>query len=113
MPMPRSKTQPLNILFGDKKPKGKESVIKNFREGYASLTSMKAKLSRSFFSGDTGIFELDLTFGFRNRQNGITTITMPLVVVIAVKDSKVLMHRDYGDYTEYVKQLKIAQEKIK
>ena len=37
---------------------------------------MKAELlTSSFFSGDTGIFELDLTFGFRNRQNGITTIT--------------------------------------
>jgi len=100
-----------HLLFGLKRPAGKEAVIKNFREGYASLTSMKAKLSRTFFSGDTGIFELDLTFGFRNRQNGITTITMPLVVMIAVKDGKIIMHRDYGDYREYVRQLKAAQAK--
>lgn len=99
------------LLFGDKKPRGKENVMKNFRMGYESLTGMRAKLARTFFSGDTGIFELDLTFGFRNRQNGITTITMPLVVVIAVKDGKVVSHRDYGDYREYLKQMKAAQEK--
>ncbi len=99
------------LLFGENRPVGKDAVIKNFREGYASLTSMKPKPLRTFYSGDTGVFEFDLTFGFRNRQNGITTITMPLVVVITVKEGKVISHRDYGDYREYVKQLKAAQEK--
>lgn len=99
------------LLFGEKRPSGKVNVMKNFRDGYESLTSMKAKLSRTFFSGSAGIFELDLTFGFRNRQNGITTINMPLVVVITVKDGKVISHRDYGDYREYLTQLKAAQEK--
>ncbi len=100
-----------NILFGEKRPVGKENVLKNFREGYASLTSMKADISRSFFSGEIGIFELDLTFGFRNRYKTITTVKMPLVVTIAVKDGKVIQHRDFGDYTEYVKQIKAAQKK--
>lgn len=99
------------MIFGEKKPAGKEAVSKNFREGYASLTSMVPKTTRKFFSGNVGVFEMDLTFGFRNRQNGITTITMPLVVVITIKDGKVIEHRDYGDYREYLKQLKAAQEK--
>lgn len=99
------------LLFSGEKESGKAAMMKKFREGYASLTSMKADLSRTFFSSSVGVFELDLTFGFRNRQNGITTITMPLVVVITVKDGKVIEHRDYGDYTEYLKQLRAAQAK--
>lgn len=99
------------LLFGEKKPSGKENVLKNFREGYASLTNMTPKLTRTFFSGNTGVFEMDLSFSFKNRQNGISTIQMPLVVVITVKDSKVISHRDYGDYREYLKQLKALQEK--
>ncbi|MGH9946287.1 MAG: nuclear transport factor 2 family protein [Pyrinomonadaceae bacterium] len=98
-------------MFGDKRPVGKADVLKNFREGYASLTGMKAKLSRTFFSSNAAAFELDLIFGFRNRQNGITTITMPLVVTLLIKDGKVIEHRDFGDYTEYVRQVKASQEK--
>ncbi len=97
------------LIFSGEKESGKAAMMKKFREGYASLTSMKAKLSRTFFSSSVGVFELDLTFGFRNRQKGITTITMPLVVVITVRDGKVIEHRDFGDYTEYLKQLKAAQ----
>lgn len=99
------------LLFGEKKPAGKQAVMKNFRDTYASITNMTPKLTRTFFSGNSGIFEMDLSFSFKNRQNGITTITMPLVVVITVKNGKVIAHRDYGDYREYVKQMKAAQEK--
>ena len=99
------------LLFGVKKPAGKDSVMKNFRDTFASITNMTPKLTRTFFSGNSGVFEMDLSFSFKNRQNGITTITMPLVVVITVKDGKVISHRDYGDYREYLKQLKAAQEK--
>lgn len=99
------------ILFGFKKPIGKENVLKNFRDTFVGITNMTPKLIRTFFSGDNGVFEMDLSFSFKNRQNGITTISMPLVVVISVKDGKVIEHRDYGDYREYLKQLKAAQEK--
>lgn len=99
------------LLFGEKRPVGKAAVMKNFRDTYASLTRMSPKLTRSFFSGNFGVFEMDLTFGFKNRQNGETLIVMPLVVVITVKDGKVVAHRDYGDYREYLKQLKAAEEK--
>jgi ketosteroid isomerase-like protein len=99
------------LLFGEKKPVGKENVLKNFRETFVSITNMTPKLTRTFFSGDVGVFEMDLSFSFRNQQKGITKITMPLVVVITIKDGKVIEHRDYGDYREYIKQLKALQEK--
>ncbi|HRH43643.1 MAG TPA: nuclear transport factor 2 family protein [Pyrinomonadaceae bacterium] len=101
------------LLFGEKKPVGKENVLKNFRDTFVAITNMTPKLTRTFFSGSIGVFEMDLSFSFKNRQNGITTITMPLVVVITVKDGKVISHRDYGDYREYLKQLRALQEKTK
>lgn len=95
-----------SLLFGEKNPAGKESVLKNFRDGYASLTNMTPKLTRTFFSGDTGVFELDLAFSFKTRKDTVETVTMPLVVVITVKDGKVIMHRDYGDYRAYLDQIR-------
>ncbi|MCB1025155.1 MAG: nuclear transport factor 2 family protein [Acidobacteria bacterium] len=100
-----------DLLFGEKKPVGKANVLKNFRDTFVAITNMTPKLSRTFFSGDVGVFEMDLSFSFKNRQNGLTTIEMPLVVVITVKDGKVIEHRDYGDYREYIKQLRAAQAK--
>lgn len=98
------------LLFGGKPHRGKDNVIKNFRDGYASLTSMKANSLRTIFSGKSAVFQFELSFGFRNRHNGITTINMPLVVVVTVKDGKVIEHRDYGDYREYLAQIKKARE---
>ncbi|MGD9587709.1 MAG: nuclear transport factor 2 family protein [Pyrinomonadaceae bacterium] len=101
------------MLFGGKRPVGKANVLKNFREVFVSITNMTPKLTRTFASGNIAVFEMDLSFSFRNNQNGITTISMPLVVVLTVKDGKVVKHRDYGDYREYLSQLRAAQEKAK
>lgn len=99
------------LLFGEKKPVGKTNVLKNFRDTFIAITNMTPKLTRTFFSGDNGVFEMDLSFSFKDRQNNTVTIQMPLVAVITVKDGKVIAHRDYGDYREYIKQLRALQEK--
>lgn len=98
------------LLFGENRPAGKSDVIGGFRTGLAALTHMTPKIRRKFFSGTAGVFEMDLTFGFRNRQNQEVNITMPLVVVLKVKDGKVIEHRDYGGYRDYVKQVAAASK---
>lgn len=98
------------LLFGENRPAGKANVIGGFRTGLVALTHMTPKIKRRFFSGSAAVFEMDLTFGFRNRQKQEVNIIMPLVIVLKVKDGKVIEHRDYGAYREYVKQFAAASK---
>lgn len=93
------------LAIGWQNKPGKANLMKHFREGYAAIIKMTPNLTRSFFSGDVAVFEMNLEFSFKGGNDKVFTIRMPLVTILRVKDGKIIEHRDYGDYREYLKQL--------
>ncbi len=98
------------LAIGWQKKPGKANVMKHFREDYASIVNMTPNLTRSFFSGDVAVFEMNLEFSFNGRNDKVITIKMPLVTTLKLKDGKVIEHKDLGDYREYLKQLAEARK---
>lgn len=92
------------LIFGWKKVEGKTNVYENFKKSYATIIEMKEDRTRTIFSSNTGVFELMLTWKFMSAKNREIKINMPLVVVLTVKEGKVIEHRDYGDYNYFVEQ---------
>jgi hypothetical protein len=99
------------LAIGWQKVKNKDNVLKHFRINYAAITKMTPNLQRSFFSGNNAVFEMNLVFSFRSGKDQITTIKMPLVTILTLKDGKVITHKDFGDYTEYLKQIQPPKKK--
>lgn len=96
------------LAIGWQKVAGKENVIKHFKTNYGAITKMTPNLRRSFFSGDVAVFEMDFEFSFKNTKNEIVTIKMPLITILKIKDGKIIEHKDYGDYNEYLKQYRAS-----
>ncbi len=93
------------LVFGGKKIEGKENVLKNFKTAYASITEINPEISRKIFSGNIAIIESIIQWKFINKQTNKTfEIEMPLIVILTIKNGKVVKHRDYGDYNYFIKQ---------
>jgi len=92
------------FVFGGKKIDGKDKVYENFKQSYASILEMKQDPIRTIFSSNTGIYEINLTWKFKNSPEKIISIEMPLIVILTVENGKVIEHRDYGDYHYFIDQ---------
>lgn len=93
------------LIFGVELVEGKTQVFENFKKTYASIIEMKADIIRTMFSSHVGIFEIELTYKFKEKAESVITISrMPLVIVLTVKEGKLVEHRDYGDYKYFLKQ---------
>lgn len=90
-------------LFGPNAHVGKAAAIKSFRETYAGLTHMKATVSRTMFASHYAIFESTLDWSVKLKGGKeLRTPAMPFVVIVTVRDGKVVEHRDYADYRGFV-----------
>lgn len=92
------------FVFGGKKVVGKIDVYENFKKSYAAIIEMKQKTIRTIFSSNTGVFELDLVYKFNNSPDQIITIKMPLIVILTIKNGKVIKHLDFADYNYFMEQ---------
>lgn len=90
-------------IFGTKPHRGKEETIKAFRSGYAGITAMSANITRTVFSSSYALFEgtLDWTLKLQSGKT-IDTKEMPIVVILTIKDGKVVDHKDYADYRSFI-----------
>jgi len=92
-----------DLIFHSEKVIGKDAVYENFKKGYASITEMTQTPIRTIYSSNTGIYEINIEFKFKEGAN-IISINMPLVIILTIKDGKVIEHRDYGDYNHFLRQ---------
>ena len=92
------------LVFGGNKIKGKTKVYEYFLNSYASIIEMKQSTIRTIFSSNTGVFELNFVYKFKNGSGQIFTIDMPLIVILTIKNGKIIEHRDYADYNYFMKQ---------
>ena len=90
-------------IFGTKPHRGKAETIKGFRSGYAGITTMSANITRTVFSSSYALFEgtLDWTLKLQSGKI-IDTKEMPIVVILTIKDGKVVDHKDYADYRSFI-----------
>ncbi len=98
-------------LFGPNTHMGKAAAMKYFRENYAALTEMKATVTRAIFASHYAIFEstLDWSVKLRNGKE-LRTPAMPFVVIVTVRDGKVVEHRDYADYRGFIEAARQARK---
>jgi ketosteroid isomerase-like protein len=89
--------------MGTKLIEGKVNVYESFKKSYAAIIEMKQEPIRAIFSSNTGIFEIVIKWKFKAGTEKIIAIEMPLIVVLTVKEGKVIEHRDYGDYNYFLK----------
>lgn len=93
------------LIFGGDLVEGKTTVFENFKKGYAAIIEMNSEITRTIFSGNIGVFEIELTYKFKAGADKIITISkMPLIVILTLKDGKIIEHRDFGDYNIFLKQ---------
>ena len=93
------------LIFGIELVEGKKAVFENFKVTYASIVEMKSEVIRTMFSSNVGIFETQLTYTFKvSAEKTITISKMPLIVILTVKEDKVIKHRDYADYNHFLEQ---------
>ncbi|HMQ69931.1 MAG TPA: hypothetical protein PKA90_13010 [Ignavibacteria bacterium] len=99
------------LIFGGKLQTPKDTALNFFKTNYASILEMKPAYIRKIYSGEQAVYEMNLLWSF-NTEKGKISIDMPLVTILSLKDGKVINHRDYGDYTEYVKQFNDQMDKF-
>ena len=97
-------------VFGVVRHEGKTAVMKNFREGYASITHMTFHQVRSFFSGQHAVFEgrLDWTLALGDGRHA-TTEGMPFVTILQVVNGQIVDHQDLADYKPFVAAVRKAR----
>ena len=88
---------------------GKDAVIGLFRQYNQSLEAMSFTKDKMIASGDTAMMIGTLDWTMRIAGGKKVRTLMPISTVITVKDSKVIAHRDYGDYREFTKALAAAR----
>ncbi len=101
------------MLFGWNKPEGKENALAFFKTNYASITEMKADIIRKIISGNHAIYEMQLHFKFyQNEDKDLISISMPLITILAIKDGKVIEHKDYANYNDYIEQYRAQVKEL-
>lgn len=91
-------------IFNGGRSKGKEEVLRQFRNANSSITEMSAEPGGSIVSSNTALFDMTLRWTFRSRSDTLITIVTPLTIIVTVSGGLVIEHRDYGDYTTFREQ---------
>lgn len=90
------------LVFGSVGTQGKVAVMKNFRSAYASLRKMSLTKRQVIHSGHFALYIGDLTWTVDMGDGRDVSSVTPIVIVIEVKDGKVVSHRDYVDYAPFL-----------
>lgn len=99
-------------IFGKVEHRGKLAVMKNFRDGYASIKRMEFTSSRTVISGAHAIFEgtLDWTLELDDGKEAVTR-RMPFLTILKIEAGLVVEHTDYADYRPFVEAVRRARGK--
>ncbi|WP_265570773.1 nuclear transport factor 2 family protein [Sphingomicrobium nitratireducens] len=89
-------------LFGGQPQEGKATLAAFFRTAYAGISRMEFTPSRSFASSDTAVFEGMLDWDVDMGGGRIVSTSMPFVVILALRDGKIVSHRDFADYRPFL-----------
>ena len=100
------------LLFNNPRISGKEEAVKNFKRDKI-IFNVSVPLSRSFFSGNYGVFEGVYTYSMYTPSKEVVSFALPIVVTIKVENGKVTEHRDYADYQTYLSQMQKEMARIK
>ena len=96
-------------VFGGVKSDGREAMMERFREGYAGITHMDFVKTRRMISADTAIYEGSLEWGLDLGSGTVVDSVTPMVIILTVRDGKVVQHRDYVDYAPFIAALQAAR----
>lgn len=88
---------------------GKENILSFLTEQLNSLSYLKVKYTGRFFAGEYAVYQGVWSSKLDGKQVGsqrkLVKIQMPFVVILRIKDGKVIHHQDYADYTTYQMQV--------
>ncbi len=98
------------FLFSGGRIAGRENVVANFRLMYQNVLRMTPTYIRTIVSSNTAVFELSLDWDFISVRGNTIHIITPLVVILSVQGGAVIEHRDYGDYTGFLKEYRRQNE---
>lgn len=98
------------ILWGKTELEGSTAITEMFRGAFAQTEAMNFTEHRRIFTGAVAVFEGDLHVTGPNPLDGVVTTVTPMVVILTVKDGKVVSHRDYADYAAYFRARAAAQQ---
>lgn len=93
------------LVFGSQRHEGKAALLKLFREGYASITTMRFAPVRRFASGPVAVFEGDLDWTLRLQDGRLVHSVTPIVTTLRVADGRVVEHVDLVDYQPFLDSL--------
>lgn len=91
------------VLFGSKQKDGKPSVMAAFREGYEAVTKMTLHRTRVLNAGNYGIVEGELEWSVKFPGDRLVQSRGPFIIIVRVEGGKVVEHRDYLDYAQFIK----------
>lgn len=97
------------LVFGGIRSDGRAAMMERFRVGYASLTHMEFERSRTIVAGDVAVYEGALAWGLDLGNGTLVESVTPMVIVVTVKDGKVVTHRDYVDYAPFLEAVREAR----
>ena len=95
-----------NTVFGGAVVSGREQTYAKMRQTFAGFTHLAFRPTRKYFSGEHAVMEgvIDWTFKGETAGQQISIVGMPLVIILQVREGRVLTHRDFGDYRVFLRQ---------
>lgn len=97
------------LVFGDIRSETRAAMMERFRVGYAGLTHMEWSGIRTIVAGEVAVAEGVLHWGLDIGGGKTVDSVTPMVIVVTVKDGKVVSHRDYIDYAPFLKEVREAR----
>ncbi|MEJ2459459.1 MAG: nuclear transport factor 2 family protein [Novosphingobium sp.] len=94
------------LVFGGLLSNGKAAMMERFRKGYASLKHMAFKPLRKFHAGNIAVYEGDLDWGIDLGKGAVVESVTPMVVILRVKDGRIIRHRDNIDYEPFLEKMR-------
>lgn len=90
---------------------GKDSIVHKLKDGYKTIQHMSIRHVRDMFTGTYAIFEVIIDYTSQ-RPGGIKkSFSLPAIFMFRVQNGKVILHRDFADYSYWVKQNKKYRRK--
>lgn len=98
------------VLFGSKQKEGKPAIMTAFRQGYATVTKMTLHRTRAIHAGNYGIVEGELEWAVKFPGDRLVQSRGPFIIIVRVEGGKVVEHRDYVDYAQFIKDERASRQ---
>lgn len=89
-------------VFGSQQHQGKPAVMRLFREGYSSITSMEFRPLRVFSAGEYTVLSGDLSWTVKLADGRLVSTVMPISTSVRVEGGLITEHVDMADYQPYL-----------